>query len=148
MNKPEKLVTLSIELEDPRSSEIPHVHLRGTNWRACNADGLGSQADMLKDQADWSESQADVLRGWMDTLTVSNHAETAQMSCGNDPGMYLSIRDAKHPVYEMDGARSHADASNMSTDAPSVKMDMLMPTNEPENISIPQKEPKLPDLPS
>ena len=63
---------------------------------------------MLKDQADWSESQADVLRGWTDTLTVSNHAETAQMSCGNDPGTYLATGDTRRTVYETDGAGTHA----------------------------------------
>ncbi|KIM54336.1 hypothetical protein SCLCIDRAFT_31202 [Scleroderma citrinum Foug A] len=146
-NELEKLVTLSIKSEDPHSGEIPHMHLRGMNWRACNAEGLGSQVDMSKDQADWLESQADVLRGWMDTLTVSNHAEMAQMSCGNDPGMYLATGDARRIICETNGLAGHADTSTGQTDAPSVKTDARISANEPESVSIPQEKAKLPDLP-
>ena len=48
--------------------------------------------------------------------------------------MYLSIGHAKCPVYETDGARSHADASNVSTDDPSVEADMQMAVNEMESV--------------
>ena len=38
----ETLVIVLIQLEDLCSGEIPCVHLRGTNWCACNAEGFGS----------------------------------------------------------------------------------------------------------
>ena len=39
------LVIVSIKLEDPHSGRIPRVHLRGTNWRAGNVNGLGCRTD-------------------------------------------------------------------------------------------------------
>ena len=35
------LVIVLIKLEDPHSSRIPRIHLRGTNWCAGNVNGLG-----------------------------------------------------------------------------------------------------------
>ena len=75
----------------------------------------------------------------MSEIRHSSHSKSFQIKCGFAD---VSIGDAKHPVYKTDGTRSHTDASNMSTDTLSVETDMLMPTNEAENISIPQMKPK------
>ena len=102
---------------------------------------------MSKDRADWLEGQADVLRGWMDTLTVSNHAETAWMSCGNDPGTYLATGDTKRLIHETDGDGIHADVSSGHLDMPSAEMDARTAANPLENVSIPQQKQKPLDLP-
>ena len=46
-----------------------------------------------------------------------------------------------------DGSRDHTDVSSGQTDAPSVKTDADRPANKPENISIPRKREKPPNLP-
>ena len=136
----ERLVVLSVKLEDPASGEILRVYLGSTRVQTGNANGLG-------DQTDWSSGHADGLRGQMDTPSVLNRAEMVRLGHREGAWMYLSIGDVKRPVYETDGARSHADVLNMSMDAPSVETDTLMPTNEPEIVRIPRKKLKPPDLP-
>ena len=81
-NKPEKLVTLSIKLEDPHNGEIPHVHLRGMNWRACNTEGLGSQTDA-------STVHMDACSVKMETETPVNEMESISM-CQTDVQMLNS----------------------------------------------------------
>ena len=46
-----------------------------------------------------------------------------------------------------DGSRDHADVLSRQTDAPSIKTDLDRPANKPENVSIPRKREKLPNLP-
>ena len=69
------------------------------------------------------------------------------MDHGEGAGTYLNVGDAKHPVYEMDGARNHVDVLTGQKDTPSVKTDTIKPANETETISIPRKRVKPPDLP-
>ena len=62
-------------------------------------------------------------------------------------GMYLSAGGAKCPVYEMDGAGTHAGTLTRQTDASSIETNTVIPANVPENIRTSQKRAKLSDLP-
>ncbi|KIM54280.1 hypothetical protein SCLCIDRAFT_31227 [Scleroderma citrinum Foug A] len=135
-----ELVTLSIESEDPHSSGIPCVHLRGTTWRAGDANGIGDQADM-------SRGWMDELRGQADGLSTSNSAGTECMSHGDNAETYLSVGDAKHLVKETDGVESHVDVSTGHGDIPNVETNANSPAKAPDNVSIPQKKDKPPNLP-
>ena len=140
-NKPEMLITMSIELESPNSGEIPHVHLGSTSWHAYEADELEGQADEPTGEMDESRVQTDASN-------VSNRPEMAGMSCGEGAGMYLATGDAKHIIEETDGIGSHVDTSSGHSDMPSAETDANRSANMMENVSIPQKKTKLPDLPS
>lgn len=87
-NTSETLITLSIELEDPCSGRVPHMHLRGMNWCAGDANGPGNQMD-------GSRSQADGLGGLTDAPSTSNGAETEVIGHGEGAGMYLASGDMK-----------------------------------------------------
>ena len=85
--------------------------------------------------------------GKTDTPNVSNVTEMAEMSDSEDAETYLGVRDVKRAVLEMDGTRNHADMLGAWTDAPSIKTDAITTVNAPENVRIPRKQKKLPDLP-
>jgi len=76
---------------------------------------------------------------------MSNSAEMDGMSHGEGAGTYLGVRDAKYIVNTTDGIGSHADMSTEHGDVPRVNMDVAMTANEPETISIPQKQQKPPE---
>ena len=142
-----ELLMMSVEPYVEDSGDILHVHLRGTRMRPGNANGPGSQMDGPRGQSDVLKGQADRPRGWTDTLSVSDSAETAVISHGERVSMYLGVRDAKHPVQETDGVGIHVDASVGWMDTPSVEMDADTPAKAPENVRTRQKKMKPPDLP-
>ena len=146
-NESETLVTTSIELEDPDSSEIPCVCLGGTHWHVGDASGPGRRTDGLTSQTDAARGQADVSRYWTDTLIVSDSAEMAVMSDSEGAGTYPGIRDVKHLILEMDGARNHADMSSGCGNILSVETHAIKPTNETANIRLPHKKVKPPNIP-
>ena len=140
-NKTDTLIVLSIESESLGSGGIPCVCLEGMRMRPGNVNGSGIRTD-------GPGCQADVLRGQMDAPITSNSAEMVRMSCGDEAGTYLGVRDAKLIILETVGVRDHADASIGHRDALSVEMEMIKPADKPEIIRLPRKKVKPPDLPS
>ena len=124
---------MSIKSESLGDSEIPRVYLGGMRIRADDANHPGNGADA-------SSYQADRSRAWMDTLNMSNSAETAVMGHREGADTYLGIRGTTHAVHETDGVRSH-------TDMPSVETNANKPADAGAIIRIPQKKEKLPDIP-
>ena len=127
LNESETLVIVSNELGD--------------------ANGIGDQAEGSNSRMDGSKGQADGSGGETDTPNVSNITETAEMSDGEDAETYLGVRDVKRTVLETDGARNHADTLGARTDAPSIETDAITTVNAPQNVRIPRKRKKPPDLP-
>ena len=146
-NKPDTLVTISIESEKPCSSEIPQVYLEHAHWHANDIHHPRSGADASDGHIDRSRGLADDSRGWADVLSTPNKPETANISHGEGAGTYLGPGDVKHGIRETDGVGSHADMSTWLTDIPSVKTNMLIPTITPETVSIHPLELKTPNSP-
>jgi len=140
-NQSETLVTVSIESESPDGGGIPRVRLGSTSSHAGDANGCGNRADA-------SSCQADASKGSADVLGTSDRAETDGMSSYEGAGTYLGVRDAKRVVNATDGVGSRTDASTGSTDVPCVRTDAITPANAPENVSIPRKRQKPPNLPA
>ncbi|KIM59480.1 hypothetical protein SCLCIDRAFT_27301 [Scleroderma citrinum Foug A] len=139
-NKSDILITMSIESEDPGSSEtITRICLGGVNCHANDPNGP-------RNQTDGSHGEADVSRGWTDTLNTSNRTATPGMSHRDDPSTYLDARDAKCNVDEMD--RSHVDALGGHSDMPSVETDADTAAIAPAIVRTTRKRGKLPNLPS
>ena len=111
-NKPDMLVTVSIELESPGSSEIPQVCLERVCWHADDMHHPRSGVDVSDGHIDRLRGLVDDLRGWMDALNVSNKPEMANMSCGDNTDTYLGAGDTKHVIDTMDGFGSQTDASS------------------------------------
>jgi len=128
-NESDKLVTISIESENPDSGEIPQVRLGSVRRHADDANGPRDRADAL-------EGQTDESRGWADTLSVPHSAETLVVSHRTGAGTYLSTGDAKRAVDETNGTESHADASSCHRDTLSVETDVLNASNNPETGGI------------
>jgi len=116
--------------ESPDGSEILRICLGGTSRCAGDVKGPGHGTDV-------STGQADGLRGWTDTLDVSNSAGMDGMSDGEGAGTYLGARGTKRVVHTTDGVGSQSDASSGHWDVPSVGMDVITAANMPEIISIP-----------
>ena len=133
-NVSEAPITMSVDLENSDSSDIPCMYLGSTNWHAGNANRLGNRADGLSRQMDEPK----------EFLTMS--VEPYVKDGGDIPCMYLGSR-ANASGCQMDGVGNHADASNRSMDTPSIKMNAMKPANIPEIIRTPRKKEKLPDLP-
>ena len=129
-----------IELEDPRSGGIPHVHLRDTNWHAGDANGPGNRLDGSRGLVDGSGAQPDAL-------SVLNDTEMVCVSHGEGAGTYLGTGDAKCGITEMDGVETHAEALTGHGDVLNVNMYAIKPENEMQIVSIPRKREKPPDLP-
>jgi len=151
-NESRTLVTRSIESESPDNGSIPRVHLGSMSRHAGDANGAGRGADRSKGQTDESKGLTDVSRGRadeskgsMDALNASNGAVTDGMSWDEGAGTYLGAGGANHVVNAMDGVRSWTDASTGPTDIPSV--DTETPAIAPEDVSIPQNEQELLNLP-
>ena len=123
MDKLTELLTMSVEPYVKDSSDIPHVYLGGTKMQMGDANSPGNQADR-------SEGQSDVSKG---------HREGARM--------YLGVGDTKCIIKEMDGVESHADVSTGHGDISSIKTNANKPAKALDNVSIPQKKIKLPDIP-
>ncbi|KIM69160.1 hypothetical protein SCLCIDRAFT_19783 [Scleroderma citrinum Foug A] len=141
-NESDILITMSIESEDPGSSEmIAHICLGGVN---CHANDLNGP----RNQTDGSHGEADVSRGWTDTLNMSNQTATPGMSHRDDPSTYLDARDAKHNVDKTDGLGSHADALGGHSDVPSIETDVDTAAITPAIVRTTRKRGKLPNLPS
>ena len=118
-NELEMLITMLIQSEGPDSSDIPHICLRGMCWCVGDVSSPGCQTDE-------SSGEVDMSQGLMD-------GSGAQMDA---------------PRIETDGVGSPTDTLTGHGDAPSIETDTLMPPDKLENVSIPQKKEKLPDLPS
>ena len=103
-NELETLAIVSIELEGPDGSEIPHVRLGGTSCRVGDVNCLGCRTD-------GSRSQADGSTGQTDASNASNGAETAGMSKGEGADTYLGARGTKCSIRETDGVGSQTDVS-------------------------------------
>ena len=132
-----ELTQLLMQTAEPyveSGSDIPHMYLRGTQMRPGNANGPGSQTDGPRGQSDVLKGQVDHPRGWTDTLSMSNSAETAVISHGERVSTYLGVRDAKSPVHEMDGAGTHAGTLTGQMDAPSIETKVIIPANAMENV--------------
>ena len=141
-NESDILITMSIESEDPGSSEtIARICLGGANCHANDPNGP-------RNQTDGSHDKADVSRGWTDTLNASNRTATPGMSHGDDPSTYLDARDAKRNVDETDGLGSHADALGGHSDVPSVETDADTAAIAPAIVRTTRKRGKPPNLPA
>ena len=141
------LIVVSIESEDLHSGRIPHLCLGGTTWHVGDASGPGCQTDWSSGHADGSRGLADMLRGRMDTLSVSNRAEMDRLGHSDDLGTYLRVGDTKRLIYETDGAGTHTGTLTGQTDAPTIETNMNKPANAPDIVSIPRKKAKPPDSP-
>ena len=139
-NESETLVIVSIESEVVGSSDILRVCLGGMQMRTGNMNGS-------RGQMDWLECQVDVLRGWTDTPDASNNAETNVMDHGESVSTYLKVRDTKRVVVETDGIGSHADMPTRQMDTPRVETDANIAENTTENVRLPRKKDKPPNLP-
>ena len=140
-NELTEFIALSIELEDLGSGDTPRVYLGSTRVQMGDANGPGHGTDASRGQTDRSN-------GRTDTLSVSNHAETACVSHGEGAETYLGAGGMKRPVHETDGIEGHADASSGHPDVSSIETDARISANEPESVRLPQKKVKPPDLPS
>ena len=139
-NEPTELLTTTVELYVDDGDTSPLVRIGGTNWCAGSTKGPGCQTDGL-------DCQADAPRAQMDAPSTLNKAETDVMDHGDGVGTYLSIGDSKCDVREMDGIGSHADMPTGKTDTPRVKTDANLAANAKENIRLPCKKDKPPNLP-
>ena len=92
-------------------------------------------------------NQADAPRAQMDAPSTLNKAETDVMDHGDGVGTYLSVGDSKRNVRETDGVGSHADMPTRQTDTPRVETDMNIAANTTENVRLPRKMDKPPNLP-
>ena len=144
-------LTMTIEPDNADGGGVPSVYLGGMWMWPGDVNGSGIQMDGPGCQMDVLSSQADVLRGQTDTPIMSNGAEMVRMSCGDEAGTYLGIRDTKLIILEMVGIRDHADASTGQVDAPSVETDADTPVNElqivrgPQNVLKTQNSPYMPE---
>ena len=129
-NEPEMLVTMSIQSESLGSGEIPCVCLGGMQMQTGNADGPGNGEDGSRGLTDGSGAQTDASN-------VSNKAETASISHGDDVSTHLATGDANHSIEVTDGIESHMDTSNRSMDIPSIENHTRMARNEMQNIRMP-----------
>lgn len=102
------------------------MYLRSMNWCAGDPNGLGSQMDGLSCEADVSTGQADVLRGWTETLSMSDSPETAGISCGDNLGTYLGAGGTKCSAEVTEGFGSHMDPSSARTGVLSAGTDVNM----------------------
>ncbi|KIM67354.1 hypothetical protein SCLCIDRAFT_21204 [Scleroderma citrinum Foug A] len=107
---------MSIESEDPHSSETPRVYLGGMRMCADDANGLGCRTD-------GSRSQVDGPGGLTDAPSASNKAETDVISHGDGMNTYLGAGDTKRAIDAMDGVETHADVSTRQGEVPSVESD-------------------------
>ena len=135
-----ELLTMSVEpyVEDGELSAC--VCLGGMRCHVGDANRLGNRADA-------SSYQVDGLGGLTDAPSTSNGAETEVIGHGEGAGTYLATGDTKHGGEEMDGVRSHTDASTRHTDTQSIEMHVINPANVPKNVSIPGEKDKPPNLP-
>ena len=115
-NKLEMLITVSIESEDPHSSETLRMYLGGMRMCADDANGLGCRTD-------GSRSQADGPGGLTDAPSTSNKAETDVISHGDGMNTYLGAGDTKRTIDATDGVKTHADALTRQGEVPSVESD-------------------------
>jgi len=83
--------------------------------------------------------QAEVSRGWTDTPSASDSAETDRMSHGDSAGTYLGVGGAKRSVDETDRVRSHTDTLSGHIDVLSVEMDANETVNTIENVRTERK---------
>ena len=134
------LVIASIEPESTDSGEIPHVCLGGTRWRVCDVEGLGDRADGLSCETDGARRQTDASR-------ASNRPEMAVVSHNEGAGTYLGAGGAKGDVEVTDGIEHHAHTSTGHGDVPGVETKAIIPANATQNVRIPRKKTKPPDLP-
>ena len=146
-NESEELVPVLIESESLGSGGIPCVHLGGTRCRVGNANRPGNGADASYCETDVLKGQADVSRARTDASNVSDRAKTDVTGHGENASTYLSAGDARCSGDETDGVGSHTDVPSRHGDVLSVEMNAILPTNAPENVSIPRKRTKPPDLP-
>ena len=91
--------------------------------------------------------EMDGARCQTDASRASNRPETAVVSHSEGAGMYLGAGGVKGDVEVTDGIEHHVHTSTGHGAVPSVKTKVIIPANAVENISIPQKKVKLPDLP-
>ncbi|KIM65557.1 hypothetical protein SCLCIDRAFT_22720 [Scleroderma citrinum Foug A] len=139
-----KLLTTTVEPYANDGDRNARVYLGGTHWRAGDADRPGNrsdgsryQADRLSCQTDGPRGEADASRAWMDTLKVSDSAETNVIGHEEGAGTYLSIGDAKHLAKETDGVGNHVDVLIGHGDVLSVNTDVIKPTDTPQIINEP-----------
>ena len=96
---------------------------------------------------DGSSCKTDGARRQMDALRVFNRPEMAVVSHSEGAGTYLGAGGVKGDVEVTDGVEHHAHTSTRHGAVPSVETKVIIPANTAENISIPQKKVKPPDLP-
>ena len=146
-DEPTELLTMSVEpyVEDGEPSAC--VHLGGTRVRIDDANSLGCRTDESSGKADMSQGLTDGSGAQMDAPSAPNKAEMTGISHRDDTGTYLRVADAKRPIYETDGARTHVGTLTGKTDASSVETNTVIPANVPENVRSSRKKAKPPDLP-
>ena len=138
---------MSIESESLGSGRILCVCLGGTRCCVGNANCPGNGVDASYCKTDVSKGQADLSRARTDALNVCDRAKMDVTGHRENASTYLSAGDARCSGDETDGIGSHTDVPSQHGDVLSIKMNAILPTNAPENISIPRKRMKPPDLP-
>jgi len=101
---------------------------------------------MAKGQPDALKAGTDTPSLQMDALNVSNRAETNVISHGDNLGTYLDAGDAKHIPDKTDGISSHADMLSWHSNVASIALNVDSTANMPENVRMPRKKVKLPDI--
>ena len=67
---------------------------------------------------------------------------------GEDARTYLGAGDARRNIEETDGLVDHVEASTGPRDVLNIRADAVIPANALEDVRLPQKKEKPPDLPS
>ena len=89
-NEPDTLITMSVESEDPGSSEmIACICFGGANCHTDDPNGPRNQKDR-------SHGKVDVSRGWADVPGMSNHADTAILGHRDNPSTHLGAHEMSH----------------------------------------------------
>ena len=144
-NMPKALITASNDSENPGDGDILHMYHGSMNWHADDPSNSGSRMDGSSYWTDAPKGQSDALNGWVDTLSMSDSAEMASISHGDNLGTYLGAGGVKHSAEVTDGFGNYTDPSSARTGVLSVGKNVNMTVNEPETFSMPLIEPKPPD---
>jgi len=116
-NEPGKLVTISIESEEPDSSKIPRVHLGSVHWHTDDVNCPGSGADASHSRTDRSDGQTDVHNVANKMETPADEAETISMHPIESKPPDPPTKAAHSCANESDGHRNCTDRSTGQTDA-------------------------------
>ena len=132
----EMLVIMSIELEDPDSSEIPCVHLRGMSWQTGDVNRPGNQADGIESQTDMSSWHSDMPSIKMNANKPADTGAIIRIPQKKEKLPDIPVEAAWQHSDEPNGFGDATDALSMSTDRPSIKTNLTKPANKMGNVRM------------